>query len=333
MINENPNESDVESIYYGQDDRSSLSLYNRYKLARPMPQGKRVYFILLQFILLYIVKATNEIIFGIVVLKYITIEKASALLILVRGLPLILCLPMGFIADRYFGRAKVLYYCWIFLFISQLLTTYYLITEALGYIPEKLKYIFFVGTLIYSVPMAGIQVNLIPFGIDQMKTASSDQMSSYFYWYYWCINLGQFLGFSICGSVVVMTSKLIALFVSSTAAAAGVIIKILCYKWFIKLEKVSNPLLLIYRVLKYAATVKRPAERTAFSYDGRPEPSRIDLAKITHLGNFRDEEVEDVKTFFRIVVFLISLTGFLCIESLVSMNYECSCIHMYCVRG
>ena len=39
-----------------------------------------------------------------------------------------------------------------------------------------------------------------------------------------------------------MTSKLTALFVSSTAAAAGVIIKILCYKWFIKLEKVSNPL-------------------------------------------------------------------------------------------
>ena len=159
-----------------------------------------------------------------------------------------------------------------------------------------------------------------------MKTASSDGLNSYFYWYYWCRNLGHLLGFSISGSLVVVTSKLIALFVSSTAAAAGVIVNILCYKWFIKLEKVSNPLLLIYRVLKYAATVKRPLERTAFSYDGRPEPSRIDLAKITHLGNFGDEEVEDVKTFLRIVVFLISLAGFLCIQSLVSVSYIRICI-------
>ena len=323
----NTNESDEESFNDGHDDRSSLSLCNRYKLARPMPQGKRVYFILLQFILLNIVKATNEIIFAIIALKFIIGEKIVALLILFRGFPLMLCLPMGFIADRYFGRAKVLYYSWIFLFIAQLFTTYCFIIEALVYIPHKWNYIFiFAGTFIYSIGIAGIQVNLIPFGIDQMKTASSDQLSSYFYWYYWCINFGEFLGFSICGSLVVVTSQFPVLFISSTAAAAGVIMNILCYNWFIKIEKVSNPLLLIYRVLKYAAIVKRPAERTAFSYDGRPEPSRIDLAKITHLGDFRDEEVEDVKTFLRIVVFLISLIGFLCIESLVSMSYVAECI-------
>ena len=39
----------------------------------------------------------------------------------------------------------------------------------------------------------------------------------------------------------------------------------------------------------------------------------------TRHGNFRDEEIEDVKTFLRIVVFLISLTGFLCVHSLVSV--------------
>jgi len=325
----------ADKISHGQDDRSFLSLCNRYKLARPMPRGRRVYFILLQFILLNIVQSTNEVIFGVILVKYfenISKEQATALRILFRGFPLILCLPMGFIADRYFGRAKVLYYSWIFLFISQLLIAYYFIIEALGYIPNKLKklmYIYFVGAFIYSVGLGGVRVNLIPFGVDQIKTASSDELSSYFYWYYWFRNLGHLLGFSICGSLVVVTSKTTALFISSTAAAGGVIINILCYNWFIKIEKVSNPLLLIYRVLKYAATVKRPAERTAFSYDGRSEPSRIDLAKITHLGDFRDEEVEDVKTFLRIVVFLISLSGFLCIQSLVSMSYISIAIATY----
>ena len=95
------------------------------------------------------------------------------------------------------------------------------------------------------------------------------------------------------------------------------------------MEKISHPLLLVYRVLKYAATVKRPMERTAFSYDGRPEPSRIDLAMVTHRGIYRDEEVEDVKTFLRIVVFLISLTGFLCVHSLVSVMCTCTYVALY----
>ena len=149
MINENTNESYEDKINYCQDDHSSLSLCNHYKLARPMPQGKRVYFILLQFILLNIVQSTNEVIFGTIVVEYfesLSSEKAAALRILFRGLPLILCLPMGFIADRYFGRAKIIHYSWIFLFIAQLLITYYFIIEALGYIPDKLKkliYIYF----------------------------------------------------------------------------------------------------------------------------------------------------------------------------------------------
>ena len=306
---------------YSQDGDYSQSLCYHYKLSRPMPQGKRVYFTLLQFILLNIVQATTEIVFQVVLTKYFEATGAAygPISILFKSFPLLLCLPMGFIADRYFGRAKVLYYSWILLFIAQILITYYFIIEALGSIPHDLIHITFVGAFINSLGLAGIRVNLIPFGVDQMKTASSDQLSSYFYWYYWCRNIGQFLAYAICGSLVASTSFLTALFVSSTAAAAGVITNILCYNWFIKIEQISNPLLLIYRVLKYAATVKRPVERTAFSYDGRPEPSRIDLAKITHLGNFRDEAVEDVKTFLRIVVFLISLTGFLCVHSLVSM--------------
>ena len=315
------NDLDGINIYSQDGDYSRQSLYYYYRLSRPMPQGKRVYLTLLQFILLNIVQATSEIFFRVVLIKYFegTGTTSAPISILFKSVPLLLCLPMGFIADRYFGRAKVLYYSWILLFIAQIFITYYFIIEALGNIPHHLIYITFVGAFVNSIGLAGIRVNLIPFGVDQMKAASSDQLSSYFYWYYWCRNVGQFLAYSICGSLIVSTSYLTALFVSSTAAAAGLITNILCYNLFIKTEKISNPLLLVYRVLKYAATVKRPVERTAFSYDGRPEPSRIDLAMVTHLGNFRDEEVEDVKTFLRIVMFLISLTGFLCVHSLVSV--------------
>ena len=82
-------------------------------------------------------------------------------------------------------------------------------------------------------------------------------------------------------------------------------------------------------MLRYAAAAKRPAERSAFSYDDRPEPSRIDLAKETHYGIFRDEKVEDVKTFLRILVFIALLFGYLCVLSLVSYSTAINGNHNY----
>ena len=309
-------------INYDQDGGYSQSLCSHYQLSRPMPQGKRVYITLLQFILLNVLQATNVMFFQLLLVRYFEDSGATVVptTILFTSFPLLLCLPMGFIADRYFGRAKVLYYSWIFLFLAQLLIAYFFIIDALGYIHDKnLLYISFIGVIVNSVSIAGIRVNLIPFGVDQMKAASSDQLSSYFYWYYWCRNAGQFVAYSIGGSLLSSTSNVTVFLISCTAAAAGTIINILNYNWFVRVQNVSNPLLLVYQVLKCAATAKRPVSRTAFSYDGRPEPSRIDLAKVTHHGTFRDEEVEDVKTFLRIVVFLISLIGFLCVQSLVSI--------------
>jgi len=100
-------------------------------------------------------------------------------------------------------------------------------------------------------------------------------------------------------------------------------------KWFMKTSKCTNPVLLIYRVLRYTAMKSKPAERSAFSYDDRPEPSRIDFAKKTHCGIFDDEQVEDVKTFLRILVVIFSLLGFLCVYSLVCIF----CMILYCTVG
>jgi len=227
---------------------------------------------------------------------------------------------MGFIADRYFGRAKVVYYCWIFLSVAQIMFLLHSVIAIYNTIAAIFIAIF--GLLIAAISLAGIWVNIVPFGVDQMRTASSDELSSFFHWHYWCWNLGLLFAFSFGGYVVKLKDKtsFLPYSVSSAVAILGTIINIIGYKWFIKREKVGNPLLLVYRVLRYAAAAKRPAERSAFSYDDRPEPSRIDLAKETHYGIFRDEQVEDVKTFLRILVFIALLFGYLCVLSLVSYS-------------
>ena len=70
-----------------------------------------------------------------------------------------------------------------------------------------------------------------------------------------------------------------------------------------------NPVKHIFKVLKYARHRSQPVFRSAFTYG--EVPSRLDLAKNRYGGPFTTEEVEDVKTFGRILLVLISLFGFL----------------------
>ena len=314
-------------VYYAvREDNYPKSFLRQSLFFRPLPQGKKVFLILIQFILLNICEGVSEIyIQAILALDVRKISGAISIpiFISIKSLPLLMCLPMGFIADRYFGRAKVLYYSWIILFVTKCSIAFYLsmISTYHPSLKTSLIIVLSIDLIGKSISLAGIRVNLIPFGVDQMGAASSDQMSSYFHWYYWSRNAGLFIayGLGILGlpSLIDFDGRVAALLVPCIAAAAGTVINMCGYAWFVKNEKVGNPLLLIYRVLSFAASVKRPLYRSAFSYDGRPMPSRIDLAKETHFGKFRDEKVEDVKTFLRILRMLISLAGFLCVYGLV----------------
>lgn len=316
-----------------QENNYPKSILKRSLFLRPLPQGKRVFLVLIQFVLLNVIEGVSEVFFQVWLALNVfqRIEGAESITIFIslKSLPLLLCLPMGFIADRYFGRAKVLYYSWILLFITQSFTALYISVTPLYYTPSSKYAIFFpvfiIGLLGKSISLAGIRVNLIPFGVDQMGSASSDELSSYFHWYYWSRNVGLFIAYSagllsIPRLIVKFHTAIAGLLIPCIAAAAGTIINMCGYTWFVRREKVGNPLLVIYRILSYAASVKRPLYRSAFSYDGRPQPSRIDLAKETHFGKFRDEQVEDVKTFLRILVMLISLAGFLCIYAMVRIE-------------
>ena len=49
--------------------------------------------------------------------------------------------------------------------------------------------------------------------------------------------------------------------------------------------------------------------RSAFTHWENETPSRIDLGKQKYSGPFTEEEVEDTKTFWRIVTVLLSIFG------------------------
>ena len=71
-----------------------------------------------------------------------------------------------------------------------------------------------------------------------------------------------------------------------------------------------NPFKNIYKVLKYSWKHKVPERRSAFTYWEEDIPRCIDLGKNKYGGPFTNEEVEDTKTFLRIVPLLLCLFGY-----------------------
>ena len=83
----------------------------------------------------------------------------------------------------------------------------------------------------------------------------------------------------------------------------------LCWNWLIIKPNSQNPFQTVLRVLKYAATHKHPEQRSAFSYCERDIPLRIDFGNGKYGGPFTTTEVEDVKTFLRILLVFLGVVG------------------------
>ena len=101
-----------------------------------------------------------------------------------------------------------------------------------------------------------------------------------------------------------------------------------------KLENISlikNPIKLIVRVLCYARKHKYPENRSALTYWEEEAPSRLDLGKDKYGGPFTEEEVEDVKTIFRMLPIYIAVIAYACINDSMWTSGKNSTLYCYLV--
>ena len=145
--------------------------------------------------------------------------------------------------------------------------------------------------------------NIIQFGMDQLQDASTTEITAFLSWFVWTyfssyiVLQFQFIHactnekYHILGQLQVCTG--ITVVIASTFVLDTALIK----------EPVTqNPFKLIYKVLRYAIKTKHPRQRSAFTYWEDELPSRIDFRKSKYGGPFTIEQVEDVKTFLRLLV-------------------------------
>ena len=220
--------------------------------------------------------------------------------------------------------------------------------------------------ILNAIGNAGFHANVIPFGLDQMEDGSAEQHSAFIHWYYWTRNFSFGILVNLCVHANTNYCKAAFSFgpnrtpdaFSSEAhfrlnfvllvcecaflAAALCVDFIFSPKWLNKDPKTHYPLRRIWRISNFVRKNKQLVGRRkaiTFTYDAPPD--RWDFAKRLYGGPFDGEDVEDVRTFWRVLVFIssIGLGGMVLIYQvnsvLVSLynTYDCLIMQGYFLYG
>ena len=194
--------------------------------------------------------------------------------------------------------------------------------------------------LAYAVSAASIAVCIITalqLGLDQMPDASSTNISSFISWFVFSLFFGGWIADWLSNTLLHCISSLtindihkVQLFSLFPVLCLVIIycsMFLLAPKWLIIEPKSPKALETIYKVLKFAVKHKAPIYRSALTYWEEDVPSRLDLGKTKYGGPFTTEQVEDVKTFLKILVisfpiFIILAAGGNILISFVVIDQE-----------
>ena len=212
----------------------------------------------------------------------------------------------GWLADAFFGRYKVIrcsvWMTWLIMVIAT-------VSSVVAQLEDRYyKYnakVFSVTSTLMGIGLGGFQANIIQFGLDQLHDASTTEITSFIIWYVWTsFNAIVVVEFN-CFCLNEQYKLSIHLFTCANLTLA-VILLICCNHWLVKEPAAQNPFKLVYKVIKYAIKTKHPRYRSAFTYCEDDLPSRIDFGKTKYGGPFTTEQVEDVKTFLRLLPLIIT---------------------------
>ena len=216
----------------------------------------------------------------------------------------------GLLADVWIGRYKAIligivscFIAWIIIGITYIVDMYFTSKEVLWIFFTFADITFFCG-------LSSFSANIIQYNIDQLIGASADELNSVIYWHILSEPLVFFLFYPLQCLFYSSKYSIVITFITSGVSVSLVLVSHSFFKH--KLENISlikNPIKLIVRVLCYARKHKYPENRSALTYWEEEAPSRLDLGKDKYGGPFTEEEVEDVKTVFRMLPLFIGFVA------------------------
>ena len=229
-------------------------------------------------------------------------------------------LPLiSLLAQVVIGRYKLISYSLRILWVLSVIASIISIFEES--IPVAKTTLLAIQLLIVLIPcfwfLGAFIASAVPLGIDQITGGSAANISAFIQWLTWGTCTGMVTS-SVTGSVLYDCTNFEASEVSTIMSlvpvlllSVGLILDFCFHHKLVKEPVTVNPVSLIFKVLKYAAKHKYPVQRSAFTYCENKQPTRLDYGKSKYGGPFTTEQVEDVKTFWRILVVILALSSFL----------------------
>ena len=177
----------------------------------------------------------------------------------------------------------------------------------------SLALIVVVAFLLFIIGQAGFQANFIQLGLDQLHEASSEYLGLFVHWAIWAGNIATPFLHLIFATYACTRSDELLYGVFSLPCLLFILLSLIillsCLKnrWFYSEPGQHNPYKTVVKVLHFVRKHKYPLRRSAFTYQDNEIPTRMDFAKERYGGPFTTEQVEDVKSFLRILAILFAL--------------------------
>ena len=175
--------------------------------------------------------------------------------------------------------------------------------------------------ILLNTGLAPVIANIFQLVVEQIPGASSSQLSSLVSWFVFSKHLGYWLSEILIGvfhhcigrdGKSYLEYSPYFIFVSGAIYATVLsMYSLLKYK-LVDYLPTSNTVSHIYQVVKYAIKHRRPVQRSAMTYWEEKIPKGMDLSKRKYGGPFSSEQVEDVKTFFRLLQLFVLALFYLC---------------------
>ena len=213
----------------------------------------------------------------------------------------------GWVAESWLGRYRAIVVGLVLSMLTILILQAGFVMLQFDWILIPGLVLIIVGLMIGAFGFGSFYAIVLPFALDQMIGASAEQLSAAVQWYYWGIDAGAL--FQDILKCIPIPSQLqfweirqtTSLALGTLCFSAVLIMDCLYHKWLDTNNKTGNPIKLIFQVLNYARKNKCPRLRSALTYIDEEHPSRLDFGKHKFGGPFTEEEVEDVKTIFRLL--------------------------------
>jgi len=248
-------------------------------------------------------------------LKYLKMESH---LFLVPAVPFAIFAPLsGWLADVKYGNYKVFKAGCMVMFISSVLACVCVLIQENIEEDSVLSKAISVGIVpvVYAFGLLGVMASFaqtLQLGLDQMPEGSADNFTSFIVWFgcltflgFWISNTLFTVSFSCAENWSINQGYEYQVLSITPVLSMGVICSsmfLLAPKWLKQEPQSPQSLKIITRVIKFAAKHKSPVYRSALTYWEENIPSRLDLGKSKYGGPFTTEQVENVKTFLKILL-------------------------------